>query len=245
VTGVTGGLTAAAVHAAAALHVHTGGPGDGGPPLTVPREAARRAAERELSRPVYHQDDPGPIRKALDWFWDHVAELSGKVSHVAPGGTVGLIVIVLVVLLLIIALRMRLGALRRGPASEPGLFDDGPRSASDHRAAAEAHAAAGHWSEALQERMRALVRSLEERALLDPRPGRTADEAATEAARSLPAHTDALHAAARAFDEVTYAHRPADAAGYGRLRDLDTALQATTPEPAGAGAGSGTHGGAR
>ena len=34
--------------------------------------------------------------------------------------------------------------------------------------------------------MRAIVRSLEERALLDPRPGRTADEAAAEAGRTAP-----------------------------------------------------------
>ncbi len=242
---MTGGLTAGAVQAAAELRAFAGAPGDGSPPLTLPREAARRAAEHELSRPVYHQDDPGPIRKALDWFWDHVAELSGKASHVAPGGTTGLIVIVLVVILLIIVLRMRLGTLRRGPASETGLFDEGPRSADDHRTAAEAHAAAGRWSEALQERMRAVVRSLEERALLDPRPGRTADEAATEAARSLPRHTEALHGAARAFDEVTYAHRPADEAAYGRLRDLDAELQATTPEPVQAGADAGARGGGR
>lgn len=241
---MTGGLAVAATHAAAALHAHTGGSGDGGPPLTVPREAARRAARHELSRPVYHQDDPGPIRQALDWFWDHVTDLSDKAAGVAPGGTVGLVVIVLVVVLLVVALRMRLGTLRRGPRSEAALFTDGPRTADDHRAAAETHAAAGRWSEALQERMRALVRSLEERALLDPRPGRTADEAAGEAARSLPTHADALHAAARAFDEVTYAHRPADAAAYERLRDLDAALQATTPEPATAG-DVGTGGGAR
>ena len=242
---MTGGLTARSrTHGRCTAHVRRCG-GDGGPPLTVPREAARRAAERELSRPVYHRDDPGPIRKALDWFWDHVAELSGKASHVAPGGTVGLIVLVLVVVLLLVALRMRLGALRGGPTSEPGLFDDGPRTAADHRSAAEAHAAAGRLEQALQERMRALVRSLEERALLDPRPGRTADEAADEAARSLPRHTEALHAAARAFDEVTYAHRPADAAAYGRLRDLDDALEATTPEPSGTGVGAGAHGDAR
>lgn len=248
---MTGGLMAVATRAAATLQAYTGAPGDGGPLVTVPREAARRAAERELSRPVYHQDDPGPIRRALDWFWDRLSDLSSAASDVAPGGTVGLVVIVLVVILLLVALRMRLGALRRTPKTDTGLFDEGPRSADDHRTAAEAHAAAGRWSEALQERMRALVRALEERALLDPRPGRTADEAATEASRSLPRHTDALHAAARSFDEVTYARRPADAAAYARLRDLDTALQATTPEPAktgagaGAGAGAGGRGGAR
>ena len=79
--------------------------------------------------------------------------------------------------------------------------------------------------------MRALVRSLEERSLLDPRPGRTADEAADEADRALPGHTEALHAAARSFDEVTYAARPADEAAFLRLRDLDTALCRTTPTP--------------
>lgn len=242
---MTGGLTAVAVRAAAALHTHTGTPGDGGPPVTVPRDAARRAAEDELSRPVYHQDDPGPIRQALDWFWEQVRELSASVSDVTPGGTVGLIVIVLAVLLLLLALRMRLGALKRTPQSDTGLFDDGPRTADDHRSAAAEHAAAGRWSEALQERMRAVVTSLEERALLDPRPGRTADEAATEAGRNLPGHAEALHAAARAFDEVTYAHRPADAAAYTRMADLDTALQATRPEPATAGAGAGGTGGAR
>ncbi|NEA03407.1 DUF4129 domain-containing protein, partial [Streptomyces sp. SID10116] len=71
-------------------------------------------------------------------------------------------------------------------------------------AASEAHAARAHWSQAVQERMRAVVRALEERALLDPRPGRTADEAAAEAGRTLPSHTDRLRAAARAFDDVTY-----------------------------------------
>lgn len=237
-----GGLTAVATRAAAPLHAYTDAPGDGGPPVTVPREAARHAAEHELSRPVYHQDDPGPIRRALDWFWERLSDLSSAASDAAPGGTVGLIVIVLVVILLIVALRMRLGALRRIPKSETGLFDEGPRSAADHRSEAEAHAAAGRWNEALQERMRALVRALEERALLDPRPGRTADEAATEASRSLPRHADDLHAAARSFDEVTYAHRPADAAAYARLRDLDTALQDTTPEPARSGAGAGVSG---
>lgn len=240
-----GGLTAVAVRAAAALHAYTGSPGDGGPPVTVPREAARRAAEHELSRPVYHQDDPGPIRQALNWFWERVSDLSSAASDAAPGGTVGLVVIVLAIIALIVALRMRLGALRRTPTGDTGLFDEGPRSADDHRAAAETHAAAGRWSEALQERMRAVVRSLEERALLDPRPGRTADEAAGEAARTLPRRTDALHAAARAFDEVTYAHRPADAAAYARLRDLDTEIQADTPEPMRTGAGTGGPGGVR
>ena len=64
--------------------------------------------------------------------------------------------------------------------------------------------------------MRAIVRSLEERALLDPRPGRTADEAAAEAGRALPAHADRLRAAARDFDDVTYGGRTATGTGVHR-----------------------------
>ncbi|MYX39924.1 DUF4129 domain-containing protein, partial [Streptomyces sp. SID89] len=128
------------------------------------------------------------------------------------------------------ALWWRLGSPRRGPVSTAALFDDRPRSAADHRAAAEAHAAQGHWSQALQERMRAVVRSLEERALLDTRPGRTADEAAAEAGRTLPGHTDRLHAAARDFDDVTYGGRTATEESYRRIAALDQELEHTRPQ---------------
>lgn len=109
------------------------------------------------------------------------------------------------------------------------LFDAGVRSAADHRAAAESLAGEGRWSEAVQERMRAVFRSLEERTLLDPRPGRTADEAAAEAAATLPSHAAALRAAARTFDDVTYGGHPADAGMYATLTTLDQALSQTKP----------------
>ncbi|MET9700121.1 DUF4129 domain-containing protein [Streptomyces sp. NPDC006529] len=199
------------------------------PPLTTPRDAAREAAERELSKPLYHQNDPSPVQRAIDRFWEWLGDLTGSAADATPGGAVGILVIVLVVALLIGALWWRLGSPRRAATSGQVLFDEGVRSAADHRASAEAHAAAGRWTEAVQERMRAVVRSLEERTLLDPRPGRTADEAAAEAARSLPAHSGELHAAARAFDDVTYGGRTADTGTYARLRDLDATLQRTRP----------------
>ncbi|MFI8101736.1 DUF4129 domain-containing protein [Streptomyces sp. NPDC086023] len=199
------------------------------PPVTTPRVPAREAAERELSKPMYHENDPGLLQRAWNAFWDWVGEVLDAASGVTPGGTLGLVVVVLLVLALLAALWWRLGTPRRAAASAAALFDDRPRSAAEHRTAAEAHAAAGRWTEAVQERMRALVRSLEERTLLAPRPGRTADEAAAEAARTLPAHTAALRAAARAFDDVTYGGRTADQEAYVRLRDLDLTLERTRP----------------
>jgi hypothetical protein len=78
--------------------------------------------------------------------------------------------------------------------------------------------------------MRAIVRSLEERALLDIRPGRTADEAAAEAARALPTRADRLNTAARDFDDVTYGGRRASRQSYQRIAELDRDLERTKPQ---------------
>ncbi|MFE9686174.1 DUF4129 domain-containing protein [Streptomyces sp. NPDC006285] len=202
---------------------------DGEPPVTVQRDPAREAARRELSKRMYHENDPNLLQRALNAFWEWIDKLLGAASTATPGGGLGLLVIVLTAAALVGALWWRLGSPRRTPTSAVPLFDDRPRSAAEHRAAAEAHAAQNHWNRAVQERMRAVVRSLEERALLDPRPGRTADEAAAEAGRTLPAHTDRLRAAARDFDDVTYGGRTAGPETYHRLAQLDQDLERTKP----------------
>ncbi|MEV0981934.1 DUF4129 domain-containing protein [Streptomyces sp. NPDC049915] len=210
---------------------------DGEPPVTTPRDPAREAARRELSKPMYHQDDPSPLQRALNAFWDWLDRLFNAATTATPGGTVGLVVIVVAVLAVLATLWWRLGTPRRRPTSAAALFDDRPRSAAEHRAAADAHAAQGHWNQAVQERMRAIVRALEERALLDVRPGRTADEAADEAGRALPAHLDRLRAAAREFDDVTYGGRSASEQSYHRLAELDRDLERTKPQLANSTAG--------
>ncbi|MFI1421802.1 DUF4129 domain-containing protein [Streptomyces sp. NPDC020731] len=208
------------------------------PPVTIPRDPAREAARRELSKGMYHENDPSWFQQALDTFWEWVGKLFGAASTATPGGTLGLVVIIAAVIAVLGALWWRLGTPRRQPTSAPTLFDDRPRSAAEHRAAAEAHAAQGHWNQAVQERMRAVVRALEERALLDLRPGRTADEAAAEAGRVLPVHTTRLRTAARAFDDVAYGGRAATEQSYRRLAELDLDLERTKPQLA----TSGSHG---
>ncbi|ALO08798.1 Putative integral membrane protein [Streptomyces venezuelae] len=203
---------------------------DGDVPVDISRIPAREAAERELSEPMYHQNDPNLLQRGLDRFWEWVDDLFSAASGATPGGVVGLVAVVLVAIALVAALWWRLGTPHRSPATAgDSLFADGPRTAEEHRAAAARHASAGDWNQAVQERMRAIVRSLEERVLLDPRPGRTADEAAAEAGRSLPSHADDLRLAARAFDDVTYGGRTADEPAYRRIEELDTALARTRP----------------
>ncbi|GGV88436.1 membrane protein [Streptomyces gelaticus] len=198
-------------------------------PVDTPRVPAREAAEHELSKPMYHENDPNLLQQGLDRLWDWIGELLDTASSAAPGGPLGLIALMLLVVGLVAALWWRLGTPSRPVRSADALFDDSPRSATEHRRAAEAHAAAQRWNEAVQERMRAVVRSLEERALLDPRPGRTADEAAAEAGRPLPAHAARLHAAAREFDDVTYGGRTADQQAYLAVRALDLDLETAKP----------------
>ncbi|MEU5539716.1 DUF4129 domain-containing protein [Streptomyces sp. NPDC020362] len=205
-----------------------GGSGDE-PPVTIARDPAREAAHRELSKRMYHENDPSLLERALNAFWDWVGRLLSTAASATPGGTVGLLVVILFVVAVLAALWWRLGTPRRQPTSAPALFDDGPRSAAEHRAASEAHAVQGHWNQAVQERMRAIVRSLEERALLDVRPGRTADEAAAEAGRTLPSHTDRLRSAAREFDDVTYGGRRASEQSYHRIAELDRDLERSRP----------------
>ncbi|MFD3534488.1 DUF4129 domain-containing protein [Streptomyces sp. NPDC058664] len=217
---VTGGTTTAWARYAAADDV----------PVDISRVPAREAAERELSKPMYHENDPNLLQRGLDRFWEWVGDLFSAASGATPGGVLGLAVVVLFVAALAAALWWRLGTPHRAPGTTAdSLFTDGPRTARDHRAAAARHASAGRWNQAVQERMRAVVRSLEERTLLDPRPGRTADEAAAEAGRTLPSHADELRLAARAFDDVTYGGRTADETAYRRIEELDTALERTRP----------------
>jgi hypothetical protein len=97
------------------------------------------------------------------------------------------------------------------------------------RAAAEAAAAAGDWTLALQERFRAVVRGLEERTVIEPRPGWTAAEAAAGAGRALPDLAEQLRAGASRFDGVTYGGRRADAAAYQQIAALDAAVVESRP----------------
>ncbi|MFJ6846301.1 DUF4129 domain-containing protein [Streptomyces griseoluteus] len=231
---MTGGVLTAASAMSGAARLTTfatfasRGSGDE-PPVTVPRDPAREAARRELAKRMYHENDPSLFQRALNAFWEWLGRLLAKAASATPGGSLGLLVVVLCVIAVLAALWWRLGTPRRGPVAAAPLFDERPRTAAEHRAAADAHAAQGHWNQAVQERMRAIVRALEERALLDVRPGRTADEAAAEAGRALPAHADALHAAARHFDDVTYGGRAADQETYRRVARLDSDLQHARP----------------
>jgi hypothetical protein len=196
------------------------------PPLDPGRDEARRWAWHELSDPVYAQHQPGWAERALLWVW-HTLERVDLPS--GPGSTGGLVVLVGLVLLVVVGVWLRAGPLR-GPAARAGrqpVLQGSVRTAAEHRAVADLAAAQGRWEDAVRERVRAVVRALEERGLIDALPGRTAQEVAHDASAALPALAAALHDAALLFDDVCYGSRTAVAEHDHALRSLDERVTTT------------------
>jgi hypothetical protein len=199
-------------------------------PAVLPdRDEARDAAVRELSDPVYAADDPAWPERAARWVLARLSDLLDAVAEAAPGGYGGLLVLAALVVLAVVAVRLRLGRIGRFATARPALFESADRTAQDHRRAADAHAARGEWAEAVRERLRGIVRGLEERDLLEPSAGRTADEAAAQAGLALPDCAEDLRAAARTFDEVCYGGRPAGPGTDAHLRDVDDLVRRSRP----------------
>jgi len=96
--------------------------------------------------------------------------------------------------------------------------------AAGHRAAAVRAADDQDWAAAVRERFRAMTRELEERGVLDPVPGRTALEVATDATVAVPALGPVLRPAAEALGAVVYSTREATSADLAAVLAADDAV---------------------
>jgi hypothetical protein len=93
-------------------------------------------------------------------------------------------------------------------------------------------AAQGRYAEAVRERLRAMVRCLVERGVIEDRPGWTVTELAAAAGAALPAVAPPLTEAAGVFSDIWYGGRPAHAAADARMRALERDLrESLTPKP--------------
>ena len=199
-------------------------------PVVPDAETARRWAVRELADPVYGEG-PSLLERFLEWLGSLFENAPTDLG--LPPELVGAIAVVLVGVVVAVSFAVAgpIRATRRSAGSVVVLGDDA-RGADELRAAADAAAARGDWSTAVLERFRAVVRSLEERALLDDRPGRTAHEAAEDAGARLPARLIDLRRAARLFDDVCYGHVSVDASADAWLRTVDAGVAATRSDAA-------------
>jgi len=195
--------------------------GSPGSPVPVTRDAAQAAARAELSKGAYHRDDPSLPSRVIRWMARRFADAVAAAARHSPGGGIGLLVIVVVIGALVALVWVRVGGVRRAARVERPLLGAEIVSAGEHRRRADAFARDGRWPEAVREWLRATTRELEERGVLEPRPGRTAAELSAEASASLPAVADDLRRATSVFDAIWYGGATASSDDERLLRQLD------------------------
>lgn len=200
------------------------------PPVLPDSAEARRWAVEELAKPEYRD----AAQSWLDTLWrnflDWLQSLDGSAGHAAavPSPVIALVIAAIIAAAIILA-RPRLNA--RARKAQDVFESETAMSATDYRNRAEAAAEAGNWADAVVDRFRAVVRSAEDRAILDPQPGRTADEAARALSLPFAAESGRLLQAAAVFDGIRYGNRAAGSEDYQEMVGLDSALDAMKPVP--------------
>ncbi|MBU8866216.1 DUF4129 domain-containing protein [Paenarthrobacter aromaticivorans] len=201
------------------------------PPVTPDGAEARRWAEEELSKAQYAQARPSWLdqlwRDFLDWLNSLEGDGTSPESNFAVPVIIALAVVLIVVAIFVV--RPRLNAKRKTSVS--GMYGrDAAVDAATYRKRALAAADDGDWPTAVVDQFRALVRSAEERDVIEARAGRTADEAAGHLGLAFTPAQHRLVDAARLFDAVRYGEQAATRSDYDELRKLDMDLLALTPD---------------
>ena len=194
------------------------------PPVTPDASTARQWAVDELADPAYHRSENLLVR-LFRWLAE---QFQGLPALGMPPAVAALLVVGVLAVVVLVALWVA-GPVRRArrvARERTVLGRDDRRTAAQLRSAADAAAGAGEWSLAVAERFRAVVRDLEERAVLDERPGRTALEVSADGGRMLPSAARALADGAELFDDVVYGQRAAAADDDAAMRGVDQQVRA-------------------
>lgn len=190
---------------------------------------AQRWAEEELARSVYHENNL--FTTIGTWILDVLSRLfSGALGSSNPLVAVILLLLVVVAAVLTIVFAERVRRVRNVTAERTSheLFDDS-RSASELRDGARAALARGDLAAAFLDSYRAIIRSLDERVLIDDRPGLTAQEAAHLATVPFPDHGPTWQWASGLFDAVCYGRRVPGRADVEHLLEFDGLVGRTAP----------------
>ena len=193
-------------------------------PVDPDAETARQWAIDELSKDRYQERGPSWLERAWDWVVEQFSHLFGL--EVDGGSLMAIAIIAAIILALVLVTRAVVGPVRRSFKAKRthSVFEDDARSSTEMRSAADAAAAKEDWNLAVLERFRAIIRSLEERDLIDDRPGVTADEAAFQTGARFPDILTRISGAADLFDRVRYGHGKAALSDDDALRQLDRIL---------------------
>jgi Domain of unknown function (DUF4129) len=197
------------------------------PSIDIDHDAAHQAAQDELNKPIYSKDSAR--EQIFDWLNEQIYRLLQKTSSLPGGWVTATVLFILLAIAVIVAYRIVRRTLRTNRGGDHLLFETTQLTAAQHRATAEDYAVDGNWAAAIRHRLRAVARQLEETGVLNPAPGRTANELARDAGAALPHLDSELSQAAMAFNDVTYGEQPGTQSAYQMIVDLDNHLRSRSP----------------
>ncbi|MBX3093728.1 MAG: DUF4129 domain-containing protein [Cryobacterium sp.] len=194
-------------------------------PVEPDADEARRLVLDELSKPHYAAAQPTLFDRISQAVWEWLQSL----TIAGTGVELSLLTVLLIVLAVVVIgafLIFGMPRLRRRSTVTGPLFGvDEKRSAAQLRTSARRAANESDWTTAIEEQFRAIARALQERTILTPTPGTTAQGFASRATAAFPAQAQALREAATAFDDVRYLDQAGTEAAYERLVELDRELE--------------------
>src|SRR6201993_3955325 len=191
--------------------------------VLIDRDAARDAAQRELSKPIYPKQSLK--ERIIEWINDFLDRLIDRGSDVPGGWFTVVVLLTILAVAIVVAIRIARRTMKTNRKGDFQLFGAAELSAAEHRATAERFAAEGNWTSAIRHRLRAIARQLEEGGALNAVPGRTANELARDAAKFLPELAAQLADAAASFNDVTYGDRPGTELAYRNISKLDEPIR--------------------
>ncbi|OBH84976.1 hypothetical protein A5681_18770 [Mycobacterium scrofulaceum] len=204
------------------------------PSIDIDRDAAHEAAQAELNKPIYSKGSAG--HQMAEWLNELIYRLLQKTASFPGGWLTATVLFIMLAIALAVAIHVARRTMRTNRGGDYQLFEAGQLTAAQHRTTAEDYAAQGEWAAAIRHRLRAVARQLEETGVLNPAPGRTANELAVDAGAALPHLAGELTQAATAFNDVTYGERPGTQSAYQMIADLDDHLRSRSAAvPAGPG----------
>jgi uncharacterized protein DUF4129 len=200
------------------------------PSIDIDRDTAHQAAQIELDKPIYSKGSAAS--QFAHWLDELLYRLLRNASSIPGGWLTTTVLLILLVIAVMLAIYVARRTMRTNRGGDYRLFESAPLTAAQHRATAESFAAQGDWKSAIRHRLRAVARELEETGVLEPAPGRTANELARDAGAVLPHLGLELSQAATAFNDVTYGEQPGSQAAYQMIAELDDHLRSRQPAAA-------------
>lgn len=171
-------------------------------------ERARATAQEVLAQPQYAEAEPNLLERAWQAIVEALGELIDQLGGVAGTEWIGAAVLALGVGVVAWVIVVGLARLRpSGDAGEAAVSLEG-RDASDWRAEAADHEAAGAWRAAVRCRYRELLAELVAAGRVDDVPGRTPREYLAQASASEAGLHEPVAVATGAFEAAWYTDAP-------------------------------------